>query len=693
MSIRTILNTVLVGLAVMAIAAMGLIANHSWTQWRQTVRMTDERRVSDLLLSAASQWAVERGLTNGALGADAVIGAEAMKAIQGRRTAGDQAFSDALALMPAMDFPTRAALQADVDRHHQTVLALRQQVDQALTQAKSLRPPQIAVDWFPSTSRQITAALELRRAMVVANVHIPELIQAEDLRTQLAIMSEYAGRERGYINGVIAAGRAMNSRDIEIIGEFRGRILGAWESARTLGRDDTLSAPVGAALTTIGTNYFTQFETIRQSVLDAGKAGTAYPITAQDWFKSASAAMDSIIAAQQTATEASALVLADQAASTLRSWLIAAAFTGFSVLLLLLGWLVVTRRVTRPLVQLEATMDKLAAGDLTAQVSATGQKDEMGAMARSVLVFRDAMKDAQILRGEQEALRLKQAQERRQALLEMADLLDGNVGNVVSEIAGAASQLSAHATSLSGLAQQTGAQTSAAAGASQEASVNVQSVASATEELSASIGEISRQVTESASEAQHAVAELDHTTRTMESLQETVARVDEVTRMISAIAAQTNMLALNATIEAARAGEAGKGFAVVAGEVKNLANQTAKATQEITVQIQGIESITTQAANALSDVNTTIDRIHASTSAIAAAVEQQGAATSEISRSIQQAAMGAKVASDNVDGLASAADETQGQANQVRAASASLTEQAGTLRTALTDFLSGLRAG
>jgi methyl-accepting chemotaxis protein len=349
--------------------------------------------------------------------------------------------------------------------------------------------------------------------------------------------------------------------------------------------------------------------------------------------------------------------------------------------------------ITKPIGAMTGAMGMLAAGNKTVEVPGQGREDEIGTMAAAVQVFKLNMIEADRLRGETEELKKQSELKVRQAMLDLATRFESGVGGVVDGVTAAATELQSTAQSMAATAEETSRQSGAVATASEETTQNVQTVAAATEELTASISEISNQVTESTRIVGEAVTQANDTNAKVQGLSEAAQKIGDVVRLINDIAGQTNLLALNATIEAARAGEAGKGFAVVASEVKILATQTAKATEEIGAQVRAIQDATTSSAEAIKNITQTINRVSEISTAIASAVEEQGAATQEISRNVQQAAQGTTEVSSNIASVTSAAHETGTAAGQVLTAAAELGKNGVLLKTQVEDFLRTVRAG
>ncbi|SEH53944.1 methyl-accepting chemotaxis protein [Magnetospirillum fulvum] len=347
--------------------------------------------------------------------------------------------------------------------------------------------------------------------------------------------------------------------------------------------------------------------------------------------------------------------------------------------------------VARPIVAMTDAMKRLAAGDKSIDVPSRDQVDEIGQMAQAVQVFKDNAIRIEALQAEQAEAAAHTAAERKQARENLADSFEASVMGLVREVASSAEGMQSTAQSMSAAARQASTQAGSIAAAADSATENVQTVASAAEQLSASITEINRQVSEAAKISKTASEEAGRTNVMVQTLATAADRIGEVVKLINDIAAQTNLLALNATIEAARAGDAGKGFAVVAGEVKHLANQTAKATEEIGTQIGAVQDETRRAVAAIKTIGEVIDNVREISSGIAASVEQQGAATKEIARNVQQAAQGTQDVSANIGGVTNAVLSTGQAAETVLGSANSMTGSADRLRTEVASFLASIR--
>jgi methyl-accepting chemotaxis protein len=363
------------------------------------------------------------------------------------------------------------------------------------------------------------------------------------------------------------------------------------------------------------------------------------------------------------------------------------------ILLALVCAFLTVRSVSRPLAAMAAAMTRLAEGVLDIAIPSLGRRDELGAMARTVEVFKENAQEVGRLQAERAAEADRMAAQRRQALAEMAGAFEASVRSIVSEVANASAHLKTSSFAMSSIADETSRQSTIVAAAAEQASVNVQTVASAAEELAVTSQGVARDIARTTGITGKAATQAQATGTTVDQLTASAQKIGDVVSLINTIASQTNLLALNATIEAARAGEAGRGFAVVAQEVKALASQTASATEEITTQISEIQAAARAAVGDIRSIIQIIGEVNDIAGAIQATTEQQQTATSEISRSVQQAALGTQEVSENITGVTRAAGETGRSAADVQDAASKLGQQAVDLQNSIDRFVGSLRAG
>ncbi|MBR0798375.1 cache domain-containing protein [Bradyrhizobium jicamae] len=373
------------------------------------------------------------------------------------------------------------------------------------------------------------------------------------------------------------------------------------------------------------------------------------------------------------------------------AWLLGLAILGIGIISGSVAWLI-GRSISRPLNLLGARMRDIADGKLDGAIPGVGRGDEVGAMAATVQVFQDNAVKIRDLEQAESATQARATTERRSAMENIASDFERSVNGIVRSVASAAAGMQTTAQSMTATASDASARAATVGAASDSASNNVGTVAAAAEELSSSVAEIARQVARSSEVASKAVADAERTNATVQALSTGAEKIGEVVKLIHSIAAQTNLLALNATIEAARAGESGRGFAVVASEVKALANQTAKATEEISAQVAAMQASTGEAVTSIGGITETIAQMSEITSSISTAIDQQGDATREIARNIQQVAAGSSEISAHIGGVTTAAAATGTAASDVLSNARELDTQSGMLRNAVDEFLQKVRA-
>jgi len=468
----------------------------------------------------------------------------------------------------------------------------------------------------------------------------------------------------------------------------RATLLESLENVPASDEAEQLKAQAATFLT-LGEDAGNIFE-LREAELAAGTQAQEVLALSREYTEALAGTVDQLVKATDAelaaGTESSVSAIAGG-----KLWLFAIAGVSL-VFSLAIAWLYVGRNLVARLTGVAGAMREIADGKLDTRVKVSGN-DEITEMARTLSVFRDGLAEVERANAKIEQERETAARERREAMVKLANDFEASVMSVVESVTAASNEVQTSSMSMTDTAKGAGRKADAAGSAAERAAGNVQTVASAAEELASSIQEIGRQVNQSSNIANLAVEKGQKTNEQVEGLSAAAQKIGEVVEMITDIAEQTNLLALNATIEAARAGEAGKGFAVVASEVKGLATQTAKATEDIAGQIKGIQNATRDAVTAIKDITSTIAEIDSIGTAIAAAVEEQSAATQEISRNVQQAAEGAQEAGSNITGVHTAISDTSNAADQMLGASTTLAEQANGLKAQVSEFLKQVRSG
>ncbi len=607
------------------------------------------------------------------------------KAVQ----AADGAFAKARAVLGALN--DGAAIVAGLDKAQAKLTDLRAAGDRALALPMSGRDPAV-VKGFQFGIAEVIGMVEpllnrLETRVATADASLTALLAvartAQDLRVS-------AGGRAGTLSPALSAHRQLTAAEISALDRASGRVDLGRERIEA-GVDQIGSPRLVKALGEAKEAYFAKAGPWLDKEVAIGRAGANYTIDPDQLAATIVPAVQSFFAVR----DASLAEAAERAGEARASALTVLALAGL-VVVALLGVLagvtvMLRRRVIVPLGNLTGVIGELAAGRHEVSVPTIERADEIGAMAGSLQVFKDAL-IANKAADAAAALEADAKVQRAQRVDRITTEFEAMIGEIVGIVASASTELESSAGMLTATAERSEALTTTVAAASEQASTNVQSVASATEEMASSVNEISRQVQGSARIAGEAVEQAQRTNDRVAELAKAAARIGDVVELINTIAGQTNLLALNATIEAARAGEAGRGFAVVASEVKALAEQTAKATGEISQQISGIQAATQESVGAIQEIGATIGRMAEIATTIASAVEQQGAATQEISRNVQQAANGTQQVSANIGDVQRGASETGSASAQVHTAARSLSVESDRLKREVGKFLGSVRA-
>jgi methyl-accepting chemotaxis protein len=576
-------------------------------------------------------------------------------------------------------FAQENALKAENKERFQKIKSLMAEYGAGIAELGSAQKTLLAeIDKRVEISMEWTKALDAE----LASPALAKLEQHDAIEKQFSVADAKLNLMRAQVWRFSATG---DPKLIDAIAKIEASVKEILERARGISDDGEFRAAIGS-LESIASRFLAaNAQTVKTEQVKDEIVGRTIKIVTE-----AGDLMDSAVPfAQKNAAAAK-----QEAADTIHSanWFnlvmaiaVMAALIG-SVTFSFLG-------IARPMTRLNKALGEMAGGNLDVVIPGADRGDEIGDLAKTVTVIRQ---NAETKAREEAETKIRQdevlARQRKAEMAKMANDFENAVGRIVETVSSASSELEASAGTLTSTAERAQELTTMVGAASEEASTNVQSVASATEQLSSSVNEISRRVQESARMATEAVGQARSTTERVSELSKAASRIGDVVELINTIAGQTNLLALNATIEAARAGEAGRGFAVVASEVKALAEQTAKATGEIGLQINGIQGATQDSVNAIKEISSTIERLSEISSTIAAAVEEQGAATQEISRNVQQAAQGTQQVSSNITDVQRGANETGSASSQVLSAAQTLSTDSGRLKAEVSKFLNSVRA-
>lgn len=692
LSVNALVKSVIGLLALALVAAMG---GRLASDWRELTTSEDTLAVTAIsrdAFIALSNHRTDRSTTVRTWNAADPISTANTEYLRGLRSAEMPALHATIDGLEAAGFPALGALLAELRQHTATLERLQTEYNAGVIRPKSERRPALGEEYqaqglgLQTTLENISSALV---GMVkTGDATVSQLMQVKQLAWTLR---NTAGEASLLISNGLAAGKLPPDARFATL-RYNGASEALWNAIEDTLRDLPLpSAFLETVAHAKSVLFAPDYLAKRARLLEALVTGEKPEMSADDW----SPYTVPKLAMTENVAEA-ALGEARRHAETQRQSAWNSAVLNLALMLAALGvsilcFFATTHRLTRPLETLRAAMLRVAGGDLSQPAPLTERRDEIGALAGALAIFQQQAQAKAAIEAEQATLYSREAA-RRETMAASIRAFEEQIGTALEGLGSASLQMGRSSGEMEAIASESNSQVEAATEAAAMTATNVAGIAAASEQLGASIVEISRQVSHATSITQRAVAETRQTDDTVRGLAETAGRISEVVKLIGDIAGRTNLLALNATIEAARAGDAGKGFAVVASEVKSLASQTARATEEIAAQIAAVGEVTNAAVTAIRRIGTTIDEVSSVAMAIAAGVEQQGASTQEIARNTQQAARLTEETSHTVLRVKSGADATGTTAQAVKHASGELESQASHLRTQVESFLGQIRA-
>jgi methyl-accepting chemotaxis protein len=693
LSIRAIIGTLfaLMGIMVITVSVSSVLT--SLERQASADRVAKLTVVGRTLLQTLLASRLERGAHLPALGANDPANSDTLGAIESncqKSVSGYQQATDAIAQLELADLEKVSTQLRSV---HEQMQTLRPAADAAIRQQKASRDaevvqkyqkiPQAYLDAITAVIDQLDASMQPNDPTIDHLLTIKRAAWATRLN---------AGAHSVKVQTAVAGNLAWTPAEALAAAEDRGRIAQAWSLVVEASSHKDMPKILSEKVALGQQNFVGPAADATKKIVETLGSGQKSDVPVNDLRKRDTENQGYIVDVAHAALDEMVRHADAQATRAANTLLANIALLAGAALLTIIGLLIAFRRVSNPIRTMTAVMREFADGSLDREVPYVTRGDEIGSMAGAVQVFRDSMLRTRALEAEAAEARVASEAQRKQMMRDLADTFENAVGDIVNAVSTAATGMQATAQQLTGSARQTSERSTAVAAAAEQTSVNVLAMSSATEELGASVGEIGRQVEDSANMSRDAVLQATATSQVVSELSTAAERIGAIVQMISTIAGQTNLLALNATIEAARAGEAGRGFAVVAAEVKDLADQTAKATAEISNQIAAIQTSTTQAVQAIGGITQRIKTMNDVASSIASAVEQQGFATREIIGSVSQASVGTTEVTTNIGGVAQVAEETEAAAAHVLASSTALANQAQRLRTQVDRFVSDIRA-
>ena len=692
LTVSALLKTVIFVTSFCVVVGFSLNAWDSWGRLQAASRIAVIADASANIFKAMHNLRTDRSTTNRLLNSDAPMDPDIEKYLRNIRDTEMPAMGNALALLGGMEFARQQTLVPEFDRVFKTMGTLQKEFWEAVAKPKAQRRPELAKEYMDAANAMLEVLEKLSGALAAAVNHQDATIDQLLAIKQIAwLLRNTAGEASLIVSTGLSTGKVSPEGRLAYT-KYAGGIDAAWGALQLTASGMALPQAISSAIAATKTAYFEpSYLSLRDRLLTQIVAGEKTELNANQWTPVTVGRLGAAVTVAESALDAAKDHAAHLYASARRALAMQLVLLAGALALAFGAMAIVTRRVIKPLLNMRDAMLKVAAGDLDVDSGYAVRRDEIGALAGALETFKQQAADKTRIEA-QERERNAGATARQQVIESYVGEFESMVRQTLSQLGEASGQMRTTSSGLSTISRQTNARVQVAEKASGEASMSVETVAAASEQLSASINDISQQAAHAAGIASRAVGQARDTDGTVQGLAQSAGRIGEVVGLINSIAAQTNLLALNATIEAARAGEAGRGFAVVASEVKSLASQTAKATEEISEQIADIQKVAGEAIDAIKSIGSIIGEVNEVATAIAAAVQQQGAATQEITRSTQFAAQGTKNVSDNITGVKADADAAAAAAEDVKQASQTLETQSQQLGNQVTDFLGKIRA-
>ncbi len=693
LSLAVVLRVLFGAMAVIAVGTLAVPIYKDASQLGESAKVVDVAAAGREVFTALQNQRVQRGPTRTALEAEAPASDGFFALIKDSQSKANPATAHVLELCTHIDCTNGEpevfnGLPASVEK----LAKIRAEADDSLKKPLSERRQGIAKE-FNEAATDVINRMETMSAALGETIRMadPETAELMAIKQAAWIARDGVGLSRTALSKSRNA-KAITPAADRKMAQLLGQTQSNWGVVKELTSRPGVSPKLVDLVKAAQTDAFDTWEKTRKAAYD-DLAGNKDPsVSNDDLTRIGNGALDALTAIPNTAMQLAQEQAESRYAAAQNRLIFQSSLLAAVVLLAIAGFFIVQRRVTRPITKMTGAMGALAAGDMHVEIVGATRADEIGDMARAVEVFKRDAIERQRLEEEAERMKAQSEADKRRALSDLAQGFNAKVGDLISALVAASERLETTANDMSGTADRTSQQTGVLAESARATGSNVQAVAAATEELSSSANEIGTQISQTANAAQRAVEDVRHTDKTVQALSTSAERIETVVALINDIAARTNLLALNATIEAARAGEAGRGFAVVASEVKDLANQTIKATDEIASQIKELQQATVGAVGAIQSIGSTIERVHEISSAIAAAAEEQHSATTEIASRVAQAAQGTEYVTQSIDEVREAASITGNSASDVLSSARDLARASTELRREMQIFISGIEA-